>query len=188
MIHMPRIYVIGASCSGVSTLGARLAGQFGVPLLDVDDFYWMPTDPPFTTKRPPDDRVRLIKERQARTGGWVLSGSFVGWGDVLIRDVDLIVFLKTPAAIRLHRLDQREARRHGARILPGGDMHEAHLAFRRWASGYDDPSFTGRSLAQHERWLAAQSAPVLRLDGAQATEALARSVTATLSDIGRDRA
>ena len=85
---VPRIYLIGASCSGVSTLGATLSAQMGVPVLDVDDFYWMPTDPPFTTKRLPEDRVRLMQQRQSQTDGWVLSGSFMGWGDILIEHVE----------------------------------------------------------------------------------------------------
>ncbi|MDQ0326625.1 hypothetical protein J2R99_002494 [Rhodopseudomonas julia] len=109
-----------------------------------------------------------------------MTGSFIGWGDALIHDVDLIVFLKTPTSIRLQRLDQREAERHGARILPGGDMHEAHLAFRDWASRYDDPSFTGRNIAQHERWLSAQSAPVLRLSGKRPSDELADDVAKAL--------
>lgn len=184
---MPRIYLIGASCSGVSTLGGMLAEQNGVPLLDVDDFYWMPTDPPFTTKRPPEDRVRLIKTRQAKNESWVLSGSFLGWGDTLIETVDLIAFLYTPTTTRLKRLDRREAQRHGDRILPGGDMHKAHLAFRDWASRYDDPAFTGRSLVQHETWLMAQSAPVLRLDGEQDTEALAQATLSALRTAGTGR-
>ncbi len=181
MTNTPRIYLIGASCSGVSTLGAMLSRQFAVPLLDVDDFYWMPTDPPFTIKRSPEDRVRLIKDRQAQNEGWVLSGSFIGWGDTLIENVDLIAFLYTPTDLRLQRLDRREALRHGDRILPGGDMYQGHLAFRDWASHYDSPTFTGRNLAQHERWLNAQSAPVLRLDGEQDTQMLAQAVTAACS-------
>ncbi|THK34712.1 adenylate kinase [Ensifer sp. MPMI2T] len=180
MTDQPRVYLTGASCSGVSTLGAALSERFGVPQLDVDDFYWMPTDPPFSTKRPPEDRVRLIQDRQREAKGWILAGSFIGWGDALIHDVDLIVLLQTPTAIRLQRLDQREAARYGARILPGGDMHEAHLAFRDWASRYDDPLFTGRSLAQHEIWLSYQSAPVLRLQGEQRTEELAQRVAEEL--------
>ncbi|MGQ4273531.1 ATP-binding protein [Terrihabitans sp. B22-R8] len=181
MADQRRIYVIGASCAGVSTLGAALAEYFQVPQLDVDDFYWMPTDPPYTKKRPPEDRVRLIQNRQNETQGWILSGSFIGWGDALIRDVDLIVFLQTPANIRLQRLDQREAVRHGARILPGGDMHEAHLAFRDWASRYEDGSFNGRSLARHEAWLKQQSAQVLRLQGDCPTDELTRYVREHLS-------
>ncbi|GAA4216244.1 hypothetical protein [Sagittula marina] len=59
-------------------------------------------------------------------------------------------------------------------------MYEGHLAFRDWASRYDDPSFTGRNLAQHERWLEAQAAPVLRLDGTQPVGVLADTVTTAL--------
>lgn len=176
MRDQPRIYLTGASCSGVSTLGTVLADRFDVPQIDVDDFYWAPTDPPFTTKRPPEDRLRLIRHRQGQSRGWILTGSFIGWGDALIQHVDLIVFLYTPTAIRLQRLDRREASRYGERILPGADMHEAHLAFRDWASRYDDPSFTGRNLAQHERWLSEQSAPVLRLRGERPSEELAQCV------------
>ena len=187
MIVTPKLYLLGASCSGVSTLGAVVSRRLNVPQIDVDDFYWMPTDPPFSEKRDPEDRIRLIRERQQMAEGWVLTGSFIGWGDSLIQNVDLIAFLYTAAPIRLERLDQREARRHGGRILPGGDMHQAHLAFRDWASRYDDPLFGGRSLVQHERWLKAQTSPVLRLDGARAAMALAEQVEDAISrpDAGR---
>ncbi|WP_371347299.1 adenylate kinase [Ancylobacter sp. IITR112] len=181
MTAQPRLYVMGASCSGVSTLGNIVAGRLGLPHLDVDAFYWMPSDPPYSQKRPPEDRVRLIAQKQAEAEGWVLTGSFIGWGDALIRGVDLIVFLVTPTPIRLQRLDAREVERHGARIRPGGDMHDAHLAFRQWASRYDDPTFEGRNLAQHERWLEQQSAPVLRLQGERPTEELARAVIDALA-------
>ncbi len=177
----PKIYIMGASCSGVSTLGARLAKHLAVLHLDVDDYYWQPTDPPFTTKRPPQDRVRLLQYEQRKADGWVLAGSFIGWGDALIQDVTLIVFLLTPTPIRLQRLDEREAMRYGARILPGGDMYEAHLAFKEWASQYDDPLFSGRNMAQHERWLSEQTAPVLQLRGDESTELLMHSVVKAVS-------
>ncbi|ASM71475.1 MULTISPECIES: adenylate kinase [Roseobacteraceae] len=176
-----KLYILGASCAGVSTLGDLLSRQMDVPQLDVDDYYWLPTDPPYTTKRPPEERVRLIRSDQARTNGWVLSGSFIGWGESLVDQVDLIVFVKTPTAVRMQRLNARESQRHGARILPGGDMHAAHLAFRNWAARYDDPTFSGRNLAQHESWLQTQTAPVLRLDGTQNANALVQSVTSALA-------
>lgn len=183
---MPRLYITGASCSGVSTLGAALSDRLGVPFLDADDFFLMPTDPPFTTKRSPEFRVSLIQDLQAQTEGWILSGSFIGWGEALIENVDLILFLYARTTIRLQRLDAREAQRHGARILLNGDMHESHVAFREWASRYDDPSFSGSSLLQHERWLAEQSVPVLRLDGELDTDGSTQKVLNALSDIQRD--
>jgi adenylate kinase family enzyme len=178
----PRIHLTGASCSGVSTLGSALSAHYGVGQFDVDDFYWMPTDPPFTTKRPPQDRVKLIQAQQRQSNGWVLTGSCMGWGNAMLGDVDLILFLHTPTAIRLQRLDAREAARYGARILPDGDMHVQHMAFRDWASRYDDPTFPGRNIAQHEDWLAEQSAPVLRLDGALPTAELMAQVTQALKN------
>lgn len=68
----PRLYLTGDSCAGVSTLGAALKGTCQVPQIDVDDYYWLPTDLPFTCKRPPEDRLRLIAQEKAR-------GIFAGW-------------------------------------------------------------------------------------------------------------
>ncbi len=181
MIRPSKLYILGASCSGVSTLGQALSAQLGVPQLDVDSFYWLPTDPPYTTKRAPEDRVQMIRAEQARTDGWILSGSFIGWGEALVDDVDLVIFVHTPTPVRMQRLDAREAQRHGARILPGGDMHAAHRAFRDWASRYDDPAFSGRNRAQHDQWLGTLDVPVLRLYGAQPTAALLTAVTGELA-------
>ena len=102
-LEKPSIYITGASCSGVTTLGSGLASALGARHVDCDDFYWYPTNPPFSTKRPPADRVRLIKEALGEDG-WVLSGSFDGWGDTLIENVNLIVFVYTPTPIRMERL------------------------------------------------------------------------------------
>lgn len=74
-----RIYITGASCAGVTTLGQNLAMQLELRHADVDDYFWMLTNPPFTTKRPVSERVTLI---QRALGGeaWVLTGSCMVWG------------------------------------------------------------------------------------------------------------
>ncbi|ABE50928.1 ATP-binding protein [Methylobacillus flagellatus] len=182
MSHQPtRIYITGASCAGVTTLGAMLSRQLDLPHIDVDQFYWLPTNPPFSLKRPPQERVSLIREALG-TEGWILSGSFDGWGDVLIEHASLIVFIVTPHAVRMDRLKNREKQRYGNRIALGGDMHEAHLAFTEWASQYESPgpSHTGRNLARHESWLAKQSLPVLRLDGTASPDRMAEQVLSAL--------
>lgn len=175
-----RIYITGASCAGVTTLGRHLATQLGVRQVDVDDYYWMPTNPPFTTKRPPNERVSLMQQALG-DAGWVLSGSCMVWGDALIADAELIVFVATPTPIRLERLAARETQRFGDRIKPGGDMHEIHVAFREWASQYDDPNFSGRNRAWHEAWLSRQTAPVLRIDGMSTAEQRVADVVQALS-------
>jgi adenylate kinase family enzyme len=179
MMVKPSIYVTGAPCSGVTTLGRALASESGVRHVDCDDFYWFPTNPPFTTTRPPADRVCLIKEALGEEG-WVLSGSLDGWGDTLIEHVDLIVFVYTPTSIRMARLMARERERFGNRILPSGDMYEIHTGFAAWAAQYDNPDFPGRNLARHEVWLAQRTTPVMRLDGTQEPQSLVSCVLASL--------
>jgi adenylate kinase family enzyme len=166
-----RLHITGASCTGTTTLGAALALRLGVPHLDTDDYYWAPTDPPFTTKRPPEDRVRLIQADQAM-GGWVLSGSLMGWGEPALARCERILFLTAPWEVRHARLVAREQARFGDRIAPDGDMHTIHTGFLDWASRYDDPAFTGRSRARHEDWLSRQTAPILRLDATRPPDEL----------------
>lgn len=178
-----RIYITGASCAGVTTLGQNLATQLGVRHADVDDYFWMPTNPPFTTKRPVSKRVPLIQQALG-DDHWVLTGSCMVWGDALLACIDLIVFVVTPTTIRLERLAVREKARFGDRIAPGGDMHEIHVAFKEWASQYDNPDFSGRNRAWHERWLAGQTSPVVQIDGAGSAEAMVEAVIQALSQAG----
>ena len=178
----PRIHVTGASGCGVSTLGAALARRLGCAQFDTDDSYWKPTDPPYRESRPVAERLALIEAAiDAATAGWVLSGSLDGWGDPLIPRFGQVVFLTAPTELRLQRLAERERRRYGAAIDPGGPLRAHHLDFMAYAAGYDTGVFTstltGRHLARHEAWLARLPCPVLRLDGAQPTEALVEMVT-----------
>ena len=46
------IHIFGPSGSGTTSLGRQMALNWGFRQLDSDDFYWLPTDPPFTSKRP----------------------------------------------------------------------------------------------------------------------------------------
>ena len=171
----PRIHITGASGTGVSTLGRAVAEALGVPFVDADDAYWMPTDPQFTTKRPVQERLAVLTEAQGK-GGWVVAGSLCGWGDRAIEGVELIVFLTAPTEQRIARLRERERAWFGSRIDPGGDMARIHAEFIAWAEQYDDPHFTGRSRVMHETWLMEQTAPVLRLEGTQRTEMLLSAV------------
>ena len=79
------IHIFGASGSGTTTLGRALAADMGLVHMDTDDYYWLPTDPKFTTKRPIEERLRLMNaDIDAAQRGVVISGSLTGWGDALI--------------------------------------------------------------------------------------------------------
>lgn len=161
-----RIHIVGASSSGTTTLGGALSERLACLHLDTDTFFWEATDPPFTTKRPVDERIALMEAQMEGRRSWVISGSLMSWGEVFIPRFDLVVFLHVPPQVRLERLLRRERERYGAAIEPGGAMHEAHLAFVEWARGYDQAGFPGRSLERHRDWLTAMPCPVLEIAGA----------------------
>ncbi len=171
-----RTLVIGASGAGTTTLGRALADAWAVPHADADDYFWEPTEPPYTTKREPAARVALMEQVFLPRQAWVLSGSPMGWGDVLRPRVELVVLLVLDPAIRLARLEARERRRYGDRIAAGGDLEEALQEFLSWARGYDDPTFDGRNLAGQERWLAEVTCPVVRLDAARPVDELVAAI------------
>lgn len=159
-----RIHVFGASGSGTSTLGLALAQRLELKHLDSDDFYWQETDPPYTLKNPPAVRLRELEAEMDGPRGWVLSGSVVSWGDVLIPRFSAAVFVTLPPAIRLARLKRREVERYGSRIEPGGDMHEQSKAFMEWAAGYDSAGPEMRSRNVHERWISRLQCPLVRVE------------------------
>ncbi len=173
---MPRLHILGASGSGTTTLGAAVGGRLSLTHLDTDAFYWLPTDPPFTTARPRLERLALLQASLPPAGHWVLSGSAIGWAQPLEPLYALIVYLRLDPAIRMDRLRRREAVRYGRRIDPGGDMAATSAAFLTWAAAYDTAGLEQRSHASHEAWLAAQSAPVLRLDSSEPVDVLAKAV------------
>ena len=55
-----RLHVFGPSGAGTSTLGRTLAECLASQHFDTDDFYWVPTDPPFRDKRPIPERRGLM--------------------------------------------------------------------------------------------------------------------------------
>ncbi len=173
---MVRIHILGASGSGATTLGEALAGTLGTVHLDTDDFFWMPTDPPYTTPRDVEARVSMLQDQATPDTGWVLSGSALKWAKPLEPLYQLIVFLRIDPVIRMERIRRREAGRYGDRILPGGDMAEKSREFLEWTEGYDTAGPDRRSLAAHEAWLASQTAPILRLDSARPVGELVEEV------------
>ena len=161
-----RIHVFGASGSGTSSLATEIARRFGHRHLDTDDYYWLPTSPPFRETRPADQRLALLRGALGESSAWVLSGSLCGWGDPLVPEFQLVVFLHVPTPIRLARLARRELGRYGAEaIAPGGSLRQAHEQFLDWAGRYDTGGPEMRSRAMHEAWLAGIACPIVRLEG-----------------------
>ena len=150
-----RIHITGASGSGTTTLGKALADQLGGVFLDADDYFWLPSNPPYRGQRHADERRTLLLQDMAGSPHAVVAGSVMAWGPALEDSFDLVVFLYLPTALRLARLQAREESRFG----------HAKPEFLAWAAQYDAGTAQGRSLRGHTDWLAQRQCPVLRLEG-----------------------
>ncbi|MHB8509516.1 MAG: P-loop NTPase family protein [Candidatus Dormibacteria bacterium] len=167
---MTTLLATGASGSGTTTLGRSLAQKLGTPHLDGDDFYWLPSDVPFTAKRDPADRLRLLEAAMKAQAGAVVSGSVMGWGTAIEDAFDLIVFLVVPTELRTARLIARESALYGC----------ADAAFIEWAASYEGIPTEGRSRSRHEAWLLERKCPILRIEGDTTNEIRVSRVLAAL--------
>lgn len=163
----PVIHLFGASGSGTTTLGRAISDALDYAHLDTDDYFWLPTEIPFTQKRPIPERLLMMNaDIDAAEKGAVISGSLTGWGDPLISRFTLAIRVVTATDVRLERLRAREFAHFGHRIRAGGDMYQNHQDFLAWAAQYDAGDITMRSKACHDAWQVGLPCPVLTVDGA----------------------
>ena len=174
------IHVVGASGSGTTTLGRALAQRLSCQHFDTDDYFWVPTDPPYREIRDRAERQALLGRALGQHEHWVLSGSLCGWGDMFIPRFDVVIFLSLPREIRLARLQAREQERYGNAIAPGGTLHDHHVEFMTWAAAYDDGGLEVRSRKVHEQWLSELPCPVVRLIS---TESVASQIEQLISSL-----
>lgn len=156
-----RIHITGASGSGTTTLGKALSSKLGWRQIDADDYYWLPTRPPYQEKQHKAERLRKITADLLSEKAIILTGSVINWGRELEDAFDMIVYLHIPSDIRLQRLRDREILRQG----------KVNPEFIKWASLYDDGDITVRSRRLMEKWMSERSLPILRLEGDMSVEA-----------------
>jgi len=180
-----RICIIGASGTGKTTLGKAIAQRLHIPFFDGDDYYHLPTDPPFQKQRGADERCTMIQQDLGGCESWVLSGGVAAWVPAPALDYTLLIFLYLPPAVRIDRLRRRERELYGRRILDGGDMARGHTEFMEWTAGYDDGSVAGtNTLPIHEALVCRARCPVLHLREAMTTDAQLERVLDIFGSVG----
>ncbi len=180
------IHIYGAAGSGTTTLGRKISEELGYKFMDTDDYFWLPTNPQYTTKRSKEERLALMKKDISEADNVVISGSLVDWGDELIPLFTLVIRIVTDTEIRIDRLKIREKQKFGNRIMPDGDMYEHHMEFLEWARKYDTGSVNMRSKAKHDEWQKLLLCKQIVLNGADVLEENFKKVQVEIdSVIGR---
>lgn len=176
------IHIYGASGSGTSTLGRKISEELGYKFMDTDDYFWLSTNPQYTTKRSKEERLALMKKDISEADNVVISGSLVDWGDELIPLFTLVIRLVTDTEIRIERIKIREKQKFGYRIMPEGDMYTQHMEFIEWARKYDTGSID-RSKVKHDEWQKLLLCKQIVLDGADDLEENFKKVQVKINSV-----
>ena len=63
-----RIHILGASGSGTTALGQALAEHLRCPHFDTDDYFWLPTDPPYIPSNSSGEGVQACPDSPPKSG------------------------------------------------------------------------------------------------------------------------
>jgi adenylate kinase family enzyme len=88
--NMKRVVIIGRGASGKSTLAVRLGEITGLPVIELDKFFWRPG-----LVATPRDQWVAIQERFLAEEGWIIDGDLGPYDvvEVRLRAADTILFL-----------------------------------------------------------------------------------------------
>ena len=151
------IIVFGANGSGKTTLGRELARILNFKRMDIEDYYFMESDIPYTNARPRDECMDLMFADIEKYGSFVISAVDGDFGDKIVSLYTLAVYITVPLEIRMKRIEQREYDKFGARVLEGGDMYEQQIKFRDFVAS--------RDISRIEQWAETLTCPLIRIDG-----------------------
>ena len=171
------IAIFGQNGGRKSTLAHALAKQTGYFEMDVEDYYFpeqkksrkwalgkseiVDTEHlvklPFSNPRTKDEVQTAIMEDILAHPRFILSGVTIKWNDNIFSHINTAFWVQTPLEERLKRIQEREEKRFGARVLPGGDMYMQQMEFRNVVKNRDSKAVEERA----KRY----SCPVVMLDG-----------------------
>src|SRR5579871_3130932 len=89
--------IASASGNGKTTLGRRLAGQLGVPFVELDALVHGPA-----WTETPDEELRAALAPILAADGWVIDGTYIRkLGNRVLDAADLVIWLDLPIRIWL---------------------------------------------------------------------------------------
>lgn len=87
-----KIYLIGCSCSGKTTLAKKISKKLAVKHLELDEYWWLPG----WQERDADEFIELVKTELNRHQSWVIDGNYHRVRHLILPEADLIIWLNLP--------------------------------------------------------------------------------------------
>lgn len=188
------IAIFGLNGGGKSTLTHALAKQTGYFEMDAEDYYFpeqrasriwaLENDSiidteylgklPFSNPRTKSEVQTAIMEDIESHPKFILASVTMNWSDEILSNIDIAFGVQAPLEERLRRIQTREEKRFGARVLVGGDMYTQQAEFCKVVENRDP-----KSVKESAKKL---SCPVIVIDG---TLPVARNLEKMLEEVLR---
>ena len=119
MADGPRIRIWGGTGCGKTTAARAIAEAKDVPMLELDNVFWHPTQPMYERYRTEDEAGVLLREFLDRHDAWVIDGNYSDWSHEANARATEFILIELPRPLRVWRLFRRWW--VGRRRLRGGD-------------------------------------------------------------------
>jgi len=142
---MKRIVIIGNSGSGKSFLARRISASRGIPVLHLDELFWVPGG--FDEKRPAEI-VKAEITAKKKEDEWIVEGVFGELAEQFLDRADYLIWLDLPWTVCREGLMERGS--ESAKQLDSIKAEESFEGLLIWAENYwnrSDP----RSHVGHQR-------------------------------------
>ncbi|MDE6385005.1 MAG: AAA family ATPase [Eubacterium sp.] len=150
------IIITGLNGCGKSTVCKLLAEKLNYYSMDVEDYYFIDSDIPYSKFHTHEQTKKLMLNDIVKHNHFVLETVNCDWGEEITSICKFAVVLKAPLNIRMKRIRKREEAKFGNRVSIGGDLYESQQKFHN------------KVLARGEEHIAKQmqfiNCPVLELD------------------------
>lgn len=95
-----KIIITGTTCTGKTTLGKKIAKEFGIPQIDLDDWHFLPN----WVEKDNDVFIKEVNAEIAKHQEWIVTGSYQSLlKDSVWQQAHLIVWLDYSLSLVLRR-------------------------------------------------------------------------------------
>ncbi len=150
------IIITGLNGCGKSTVCKLLAEKMNYYSMDVEDYYFIDSDIPYSKFHTHEETRKLMLDDIAKHNNFVLATVNCDWGEEIASMCKLAVVLKSPLDIRIERIKGREQAKFGDRVLRDGDLYESQKKFHN--------KVLSRGEEHIEKQMQFIMCPVLKLD------------------------
>lgn len=172
------IIITGLNGCGKSTVCKALAEKLNYFSMDVEDYYFIDSDIPYSKFHTHSQTKELMLDDILKHKNYVLATVNCDWGEEIISTYKFAVVLTAPLNIRMARIKEREFKKFGKRVLSGGDLYESQQKFHNKVSA--------RGKEHIDKQMKYIKCPVLELDATVSIDEIVDIICEKYSEVNKN--